>query len=137
MNSRDFLQYAYFSIFILSVFILAVMWRRRSLASFYALSIYLAVDIANVMVAIPILFFRKYTGLPVLMAYQVYFYSTYAFFAVESLLLILVVYSVFHRAMEPLMGLHRIGHCFPMGRRGLGYSFVLYRIRACSFSRTP
>jgi hypothetical protein len=109
MNSRDFLQYAYFLILVLSVAVLATMSRKRSLSAFPALSLYLAVDLANILVSGPILFFRKYTGLPLVLAYQIYFYSTWIFFAIESALLLAVIYSVFYKAMHPLIGLHKIG----------------------------
>jgi hypothetical protein len=85
------------------------MLKRRAHRVFRALTVFLIADAVNLLVVIPLLFFRKSTGIPLPIAYDIYVYSTWFFFAVESALLLAVIYSVFHQAMQPLMGLHRIG----------------------------
>lgn len=54
-------------------------------------------------------------------AYKLYFYSYWISFAVESVLALLIVYSVFRLAMAPLKGLQTLGMLvFKVGRRYFG-----------------
>ncbi len=109
MSTRDLLEYTYFLNLVLSIAGLAIMWRRRSISAFGPLAAFLMSDAISLLIVIPLMFFRKFTGLPLMLAYRIYFYTTWTFFAVESALLLVVIYTVFHQAMKPLMGLHRIG----------------------------
>ncbi len=109
MNTRDMLEYTHLLMLCLCVGSLAMMWRRRAFSAFSALAFFLAVEVVNESLVIAILFFRRYTGLGLSQAFSLYFYATWTFFALESALLIAVIYSVFHQAMNPLIGLHKIG----------------------------
>jgi len=85
------------------------MWRRQALKGFALLAAFLATEIVNQFIQIPLMFFRKATGIDKGLAYHILFYSHIVIFCLQSLLLIGVIYSVFSLAMRPLVGLHKIG----------------------------
>ena len=60
-------------------------------------------------ILIPLLFFRKDLGISLPIAYNTYFITAWISGAVQTLLLIGVIYHVYHEAMRPLQGLQRIG----------------------------
>ncbi len=109
MNTRDLLEYTYFLNTALGIGALLVMWARRANSSFPALMAFVCVDVVSLLVQVPLLFFRRETGVPLLLAYNIYACAAYVSFALQSALLLVAIYSVFHRAMQPLMGLHTIG----------------------------
>jgi hypothetical protein len=109
MNTKLLLEYSIFADLFITVGVLVVMARKRLLHEFTFLAAFLAVNCIEDGSSIPILFFRKYLGISKVAAYDIYFYSHAAIFFVEYALLLLVIYSVFRKAMKPLEGLHRAG----------------------------
>jgi hypothetical protein len=109
MNTKLLMEYSIFADLIITVGVLVVMARKRILREFSFLAAFLAVYCIEDGISIPILFFRKYLGISKVFAYDIYFYSHAALFFVEYALLLLVIYSVFRKAMKPLEGLHRAG----------------------------
>jgi hypothetical protein len=109
MTTKLLMEYAIFADLFITVGVLVVMTHKRLLREFYFLAAFLVVCCIEDGSSIPILFFRKYLGISKIAAYDIYFYSHCAIFFVEYALLLLVIYSVFRKAMEPLVGLHRAG----------------------------
>jgi hypothetical protein len=60
-------------------------------------------------IVIPILFFRKATGLSIPTAYKIYFFTYWPSAIILGLLLVIVIYNIYNKAMRPLKGLQRIG----------------------------
>jgi len=109
MNTKLLLEYSDILTALISVAVLFAMYRRRALRDFAILGAFLATEIVNQSIQVPLLFFRKSLGLNIDLAYSIFFYSHIVIFCVQSLLIIGVIYSVFRLAMRPLVGLHRIG----------------------------
>ncbi len=109
-TTKLLLEYSLFADLLLATGVLVVMARRRLLDQFASVAAFLAVSAASDLIAIPILFFRRYLfGISVVHAYYVYYYSEWAIGLVEFSLLVIIIYSVFRQAMKPLDGLHRAG----------------------------
>jgi hypothetical protein len=109
MTTKLLLEYADILTALLCVAVLVAMWRRRALRDFALLATFLATEFVNQSIQVPLMFFRRSTGISVGSAYNILFYSHTAIFCIQSLLLIGVIYSVFRLAMRPLVGLHKIG----------------------------
>ena len=109
MDTKLLLEYAIFAEFFIGASILILMLRKHLLGDFIFLAAFLSVNCFENCISIPILFFRKYLGVSKILGYDIYFYSHLVLFFIEYGLLLLVIYSVFHRAMKPLEGLHRAG----------------------------
>jgi hypothetical protein len=109
MDTKLLLEYSIFVDLFISVGVLILMVRKHLVREFAFLAAFLAAGCIEDGSSIPILFFRKYLGVTKIQAYQIYFYSHWALFFVEYALLLLVIYSVFRKAMQPLEGLHRAG----------------------------
>ncbi|HEY5214681.1 MAG TPA: hypothetical protein VIJ38_16820 [Acidobacteriaceae bacterium] len=109
MDTKVLLEYAIFADFFIGAGILAIMIRHRLHREFAFLSAFLAVNCFETCSSIMLLFFRKELGISGVVDYEIYFYSHWALFFVEYALMLLVIYSVFRKAMKPLDGLHRAG----------------------------
>ncbi len=109
MDTKLLLEYAMFAEVFVGIGILIVMTRKRLIGDFSFLAAFLALCCFETGISIPILFFRKYLGISKILGYDIYFYSHWVMFLFEYSLLLLVIYSVFQRAMKPLEGLHRAG----------------------------
>jgi hypothetical protein len=109
MSLRDIIEYSQFALLTLTCCTLLLMWRKRALANFSSLTAFLAVVGLDQVISIPLLFFRKYTGLSRATDYAVYFYSHWIIAAVQTALMIAVIYNVFYLAMRPMPGLQRLG----------------------------
>jgi hypothetical protein len=109
MTVKLWLEYANFLGLTISVMCLVVLWRKRAMADFKMLTAFVASEVINDVVLIPILFFRKALGIPYSVATHVNFYASWTIFVVQTALLIGIVYGVFHLAMKPLKGLHQMG----------------------------
>jgi hypothetical protein len=109
MSTMLLLKYSIFVDLFITIGILAVMARKRLLREFCFLAAFLVVGCIEDGSSILLLFFRKSLGISAIRAYEVYFYSHWVIFFAESFLMFLVIYSVFRKAMEPLVGLHRAG----------------------------
>jgi hypothetical protein len=109
MNTKLLLEYSIFVDLFITIGILALMARKSLLREFSFLAAFLAVNCVEEGSSILLLFFRKSLGISGVRAYEIYFYSHWVMFFAEYALLLLVIYSVFRKAMKPLEGLHRAG----------------------------
>jgi len=109
MTTKLLLEYADILTALLSAAVLIALYRRRALRDFAFLAAFLATEIVNQSIQVPLLFFRKALGLKIEVAFPLFLYSHAVIFCIQSLLLIGVIYSVFSLAMRPLVGLHKIG----------------------------
>jgi hypothetical protein len=109
VNTKDLLEYSIFANCILSIGAIALIRRRHLVREFAALAALLVVFSLEDGISLLTLFFRKQIGLSKLISYDLYFYSHQICFFLEYGLLLLVIYSVFHKAMKPLEGLHSVG----------------------------
>ena len=100
MDTKLLLEYSIFADLVVGIGILALMMRKRLIRGFGYLAAFLAIGALEEIISIPILFFRKDIGISKVFAYDIYFYSHFAFFFVEYALLLLVIYSVFRQAMK-------------------------------------
>ena len=123
MDTKLLLEYSIFADLIITVGILCLMARKRLMREFPTLVAFLAVCGVEDIVSIPILFFRRDLGISKVLAYEIYFYSHWVISFVEYALLLVVIYSVFRKAMKPLEGLHRAGKI--IFRWVAGVSFAL------------
>jgi hypothetical protein len=109
MTTELLLKYSIIALSLLSVGVVAVIWHKRLVREFASLVALLSVFAIESAISVLTLFFRREIGLSKLAAYNVYFYSHGVCFFVEYALLLLVIYGVFRKAMQPLEGLHRAG----------------------------
>ncbi len=91
----------------LCVVALCILIARKQWADYSALGVFLAVRVFTNIVLTAIHAARHSLGN--VLAYHTYFYVYWVSFAVESILTLIVVYSVFKLAMAPLKGLQTLG----------------------------
>lgn len=89
--------------------VLGLLFYGRQWRKFAPLMGLLAVRALSGLILIPLLFFRKATGLSIPTAYTIYFYTAWISALAEALLIIGVIYHVYNEAMRPMQGLQRIG----------------------------
>lgn len=89
--------------------VLSFLLYRRQWRRFAPLMGLLAVRAIASSILIPLLFFRKATGLSIPTAYNIYFFTAWISALAEALLIIGVIYHVYNEAMRPMQGLQRLG----------------------------
>lgn len=89
--------------------VLFVMLYKDQTRAFGALMGLLGARAVTGSIVIPILFFRKSTGLSLPVAYDILFYATWISIVLQSVLLVVTIYDLYNKAMRPLKGLQRIG----------------------------
>jgi hypothetical protein len=82
--------------------------RSKAVRQFKFLFSLLCVRLLCSLVCLPILYFAA-RGIEKHLAYQIYFYVYWASYALEAILSLLVIYSIFKLAMAPLKGLQTLG----------------------------
>jgi hypothetical protein len=82
--------------------------RAKAARQFVFLSVLLGVRLLCDVLCIPLLNFSGH-GIERHLAYQIYFYVYWLSFALEAVLSLLVIYSIFKLAMAPLKGLQTLG----------------------------
>src|SRR5258706_2757804 len=82
--------------------------RAKAVRQFAYLFTLLSVRLACTFICIPLLTFSGH-GIERHLAYQIYFYVYWTSFALEAILSLLVIYSIFKLAMAPLKGLQTLG----------------------------
>jgi hypothetical protein len=82
--------------------------RSKAVRQFKFLFSLLCVRLLCSLVCLPILYFAA-RGIEKHLAYQVYFYVYWISYALEAILSLLVIYSIFKLAMAPLRGLQTLG----------------------------
>ncbi|MGH9595626.1 MAG: hypothetical protein ACRD3K_02395 [Edaphobacter sp.] len=85
-----------------------LLWRAKAVRQFAYLFALLCVRLACSFICIPLLIFSGH-GVERHLAYQIYFYIYWASYALEAILSLLVIYSIFKLAMAPLKGLQTLG----------------------------
>ena len=89
--------------------VLAVMVYKKQSREFGSLMILIGLRAVSGSILIPLLFFRKATGLSIPTAYNIYFFTNWISAVLQALMLVVTIYSVYSKAMRPLQGLQRIG----------------------------
>jgi hypothetical protein len=84
------------------------MMRSKSARHFGYLIALLCVRFACSVICLPLLYFCA-RGIDRYLAYHVYFYTYWTCYALEAILSLMVIYSIFKLAMAPLKGLQTLG----------------------------
>jgi hypothetical protein len=87
---------------------LFMLLRSKSAKKFGFLVALLSVKVLSSVICLPLLYFCA-RSLERHLAYQAYFYVYWTSYALESILSLLVIYSIFKLAMAPLKGLQTLG----------------------------
>ncbi|WP_433967547.1 hypothetical protein [Tunturiibacter gelidiferens] len=82
--------------------------RGKAVRQFGFLTALLCVRLTCAVICLPLLYFSRHL-IDRHLAYQVYFYVYWASYALEAILSLLVIYSIFKLAMAPLKGLQTLG----------------------------
>lgn len=82
--------------------------RSKAVRQFKFLFALLCVRLSCSLICLPLLYFCA-RGIEKHLAYQTYFYVYWASYALEAILSLLVIYSIFKLAMAPLKGLQTLG----------------------------
>jgi hypothetical protein len=82
--------------------------RSKAVRQFWFLFALLCVRLGCSLICLPLLYFCA-RGIEKHLAYQTYFYVYWASYAIEAILSLLVIYSIFKLAMAPLKGLQTLG----------------------------
>jgi hypothetical protein len=83
--------------------------RAKAVRQFTYLFALLCVRLVCSFISIPLLTFGGHGIIERHLAYQIYFYVYWTSFALEAILSLLVIYSIFKLAMAPLKGLQTLG----------------------------
>jgi hypothetical protein len=87
---------------------LAMLVRSKAAGKYAYLTTLLSCKVASSVICIPLLLFGSRT-LGLHETYQIYFYVYWLSYAIEAILSLLVIYSIFKLAMAPLKGLQTLG----------------------------
>lgn len=87
---------------------LAAIWRSGQKKRFGYLFAFLTVRLCSFIICLPLLELAG-RGIKTELAYDIYFYVYWSSYAVQSVLGLLLIYSMFNAAMEPLEGLKSLG----------------------------
>src|SRR5260370_32322267 len=82
--------------------------RSKAARQFAFLLALLCVRLSCSLICLPLLYFCG-RGIEKHLAYQMYFYVYWASYAIEAILSLLIIYSIFKLAMAPLKGLQTLG----------------------------
>ena len=96
---------------IFCVMVLSLLLRGKEARNYLYLVALLTVKIVSSVICLPVLYLTtswRHVLEPHL-AYQIYFYVYWSTYALEALLSLLVIYSIFRLAMAPLKGLQTLG----------------------------
>ncbi len=93
---------------ILCAMLIYFLVRSKAVRQFSFLVALLSVKLACCLICTPIILFAS-RGIEKHIGYQIYFYVYWISYALEAILSLLVIYSIFKLAMEPLKGLQTLG----------------------------
>ncbi len=85
-----------------------LIWRAKAVRQYAYLVALMSVRVICSVICLPLLYFCA-RGIQLHVAYPVYFYVYWGSYALESVLSLLVIYSIFKLAMAPLEGLQNLG----------------------------
>lgn len=91
---------------LLSAVTIVLLFRRHAAKKFAALTCFLVLRLSATVISLSL---RASSVLEVHLAYKLFFYVYWCSYALESILSLLVILSVFRLAMAPLKGLQRLG----------------------------
>ncbi len=96
---------------ILCAMVLTLLVRSKEAKSYLNLIALLSVKIISSAICLPVLYLASSSRhiLEKHLAYQIYFYAYWMSYALEAILSLLVIYSIFKLAMAPLKGLQTLG----------------------------
>ena len=109
MSSKLILNYSSILTATLCFGLSFVLFRKGLAKSFASLIGLLAVRGIMSVITVALLFHRKQLGIPLHLSYDIYFYSYWTSVALQIVLQLMVIYSVYRVAMKPLEGLQQIG----------------------------
>jgi hypothetical protein len=93
---------------VLCLLLLVTLFRAKSVRPYFFLTLLLTVRFLSSLICLTLLRFGAH-GIERHLAYQIYFYVYWSSYAAESVLSLLVIYSIFKLAMAPLKGLQTLG----------------------------
>lgn len=96
---------------ILCAMVLTLLFRSKEAKNFLSLVALLSVKVISSAICLPVLYLAASWRhlLEKHLAYQIYFYVYWTSYALEAILSLLVIYSIFKLAMAPLKGLQTLG----------------------------
>lgn len=96
---------------ILCLMVLSLLIRSKEIRNYLSLASLLGVKIVSAAICLPVLYMAAggRHALEMHRAYQIYFYAYWTSYALEAILSLLVIYSIFKLAMTPLKGLQTLG----------------------------
>ena len=94
---------------VLCLCVLGIMLYKRQARAYSAFIGLVSVRFLSVAILTPLLFFRREIGLSIPTAYTIYFYTYWISAVAVGLMLVVVIYSVYNKAMRPMKGLQKIG----------------------------
>jgi hypothetical protein len=94
---------------LLCALLLTLLLRSKEAKNFIYLVAVLSVKIISSAICLPVLYFGWQHTIEKHLAYQVYFYVYWTTYALEALLSLMVIFSIFKLAMAPLKGLQTLG----------------------------
>jgi hypothetical protein len=109
VDAKLILEYSMMAECVVGLACLMIMWRKRLLRDMWGLAAFLAVFIAEGIITIGLLFFRKELGVDKALAWHTLWLSKWIGCLIEYVLLLIVIYGAFRLAMKPLRGLHSAG----------------------------
>ncbi len=109
MSVKMLLECAEIAGIVVCLSVLSVMWRTKQISKFKALALYVLSLAVLESIQVPLLFFRAELGISKMLDYKILFYSSEVLSLVGVILVLAILYGVFHEAMRPLKGLQRMG----------------------------
>jgi hypothetical protein len=94
--------------FVLCVVALCFLLIRRQWRDYWALGLFLAVRVAS-NICLKLILYEASRGVARHTAYRIYFYVYWCAFAIESILAIVIIFSILRLTMAPLRGLQILG----------------------------
>ncbi|MGO4213144.1 hypothetical protein AB4Y89_17575 [Terriglobus sp. 2YAB30_2] len=108
MNAKSVIELLEYVDPILCLITLGALFRAKQVRAFFSLFLLLSTKVIADSVAL-LIFALLAKGVDKHIAYPIYFYTYWTAYALEAILSILVIYSIFKLAMEPLKGLQSLG----------------------------
>ena len=108
MDARSFVHLLSYLEPVFCAFVLAALIRSGSLRKFPSLAALLSVRLVSSLVCIGVVNLSG-KGIEKHLAYKIYFSTYWSSYAIEAILSLVVIYSIFKLAMAPLKGLETLG----------------------------
>jgi hypothetical protein len=109
MSTKTILECGDIAGLVLSIAVIAQLFRNRASSNFRTLIWLLVAHSIGDAIAIPLLYFRKTLGIDMRVAYPLYVYSRWTVFFVSALILTFAIYEIYQKVMAPFEGLQKIG----------------------------